>query len=271
MKKTRTLRIAALTLSACLIALSAAGCTSASEGKLEKIRDKGEMVVYMDANFAPFEFQGPNGVQGVDVEIARAIAAELGVKATFVEADFDSILMAIKGGKGDVAISGFTITEERKESVDFSAPYIESVQYLILMEASEIAVMEDLAGRKVGVAKDYTGQFLMEDEMGEEGVLHGKGVELREYNSAMEAALDLNIGRIDAVVMDEYVAKNVVSKNPGMKAVELKYSDGGIASEEYGVAVPKNNEDLLEIINKVITELVRDGKIEGWVVEYGNK
>ena len=252
---------------ACLLLIMAAGCSSTA-GKLNKISRNGQLIVYTDPNFAPFEFLGADGVQGVDIEIAKAIAAELGVTASFSEANFDSILMSIKGGKGDIAVSGFTITDERKESVDFSIPYIESVQYLILPESSDIATMEDLADKTVGVALGYTGQFLMEDEMAEGGVLEGTGTQLKEYKSAMEAALDLKAGRIDAVVMDEYVALNIVANNSGIQARELRYNDGALAAEEYGVAVAKGNEDLLEIINKVIAQLIAEGKIREWVIQF---
>ena len=251
----------------CVVILSFSGCDS-SAGKLDKIKSKGEIVVHTDPNFSPFEFMKGGEVAGVDIEIAKAIAEELGVTVKFEETKFDSILMAIKGGKGDIAVSGFTITDERKESVDFSIPYIESVQYLILPEGSQTVVMEDLAGLTVGVAQGYTGQFLMEDELEEGGVLAGTGTEIKEYNSAMEAALDLKSGRINAVVMDEYVAKNIVSNNDGYQAIELRYLNGDLAAEEYGVVVPKGNEDLLDIINSVIKRLNDEEKIPEWVVYF---
>jgi polar amino acid transport system substrate-binding protein len=251
----------------CVILLTVAGCASTT-GKLDKIQKNGEIVVYTDPNFSPFEFLGADGITGVDIEIAKAIAAELNVKVTFQEANFDSILMAIKGGKGDIAISGFTITDERKKSVDFSDPYIESVQYLILIEGSDIAILEDLAGKKVGVAKGYTGQFLMEDETADGGALAGSGTELKEYNSAMEATLDLKAGRIDAVVMDEYVAKNIVANNSGVETKALAYKNGELAAEEYGVALPKGNEDLLAKINAVIKRLIEEDKIREWVIQF---
>jgi polar amino acid transport system substrate-binding protein len=245
-----------------------AGCSSAT-GKLAKIQKKGEMVVYTDPNFPPFEFQGAGGIMGVDIEIGKAIAAELGVKVTFQETKFDSIIMAIKGGKGDIAISGMTIREDRLENIDFSVPYIESVQYLILPVDSTIELMEDLVGKTVGVAMGYTGQFLIEDEMDPEleGVLVGGNTTVREYNSAMEAAQDLNIGRIDAVVMDEYVAK-IIAASLGLNAIPLRYESGELAAEEYGVVVAKGNEDLLAIINKVIRQLYSQDKIKDWMIEF---
>ncbi|MCL2099640.1 MAG: transporter substrate-binding domain-containing protein [Oscillospiraceae bacterium] len=246
-----------------------AGCSEDAGEKLEAIKDAGKLVVYTDPNFPPFEFHGPDGIIGADIEIARAIADEIGVELELVEAEFDSILMAVSGGRGDIAITGMTITDERKESVDFSVPYINSVQYLILPADSDIAIMEDLAGKRVGVAFGYTGQWLMEDELDEEGVLYNQNTELVEYNSAMEASLDMQNGRIDAVVMDEFVALSIAAGNAALKSTELKYADGNVASEEYGVVIPKNNKDLVDVINKVIQRLLDENKIEEWVVQYG--
>jgi polar amino acid transport system substrate-binding protein len=242
-----------------------AGCSSAT-GKLAKIQKKGEIVVYTDPNFPPFEFQGTGGIMGVDIEIGKAIATELGVRARFQETKFDSIIMAIKGGKGDIAISGMTIREDRRENIDFSIPYIESVQYMILPAGSNINVMEDLAGKIVGVAMGYTGQFLIEDEI-DAGVLAGSSTVVREYNSAMEAAQDLNIGRIDAVVMDEYVAQMIAGRL-GLEAKALSYENGDLAAEEYGVVVAKGNEDLLATIDRVIRQLHSQDKIRQWMIEF---
>ena len=250
-----------------LVALSA--CGGGATNKLASIEKAGKLVVYIDPNFPPFEFMGDGGPEGVDVEIAKAIAEGLGVEVEFQSANFDSIVMAIKGGKGDIAISGMTITDERKKSVDFSDPYIKSVQYLILEEDSDLTTVESLAGKKVGVAKGYTGSFLIDDEINlEEGVLNGSGASFTEYPSAMEATLDLTNGKVDCVIMDEYVAKNIVEKNDGLKTIELKYDNGDSAEEEYGVALAKGNADLLEKINNIINKLVSDGKIKEWIIQF---
>ena len=270
-------KLIALCLSVLLL-VSLAACASTT-GKLEKIKNKGTLIVYTDANFNPFEFTGPSGgPEGVDMEIAKAIADELGVKLEIKEAGFDSILMSLKGGKGDIAISGFTITEDRKKNVDFSDPYINSVQYLLLPEGSSLATVEDLAGRKVGVASGYTGQLLLDYEMGKDeeendvedyvGVLFEKGTTVNQYASAMEAVLDMNNGKIEAVVMDEYVAKNIANKNSGIAAKELRYANGDLAAEEYGVALPKGNPELLDVINTVLQRLLSENKIEQWVLQF---
>jgi len=119
------------------------------------------------------------------------------------------------------------------------------------------------------VAQGYTGQFLMEDELADGGALYGKNTEINEYNSAIDATLDLiQSGRIDAVVMDEYVALYIQSQHGGIVAKELRYRNGDLAAEDYGVLVAKGNEDLLEIINKVIKKLIEEDKIREWVIQF---
>jgi polar amino acid transport system substrate-binding protein len=264
----RTIKLAALALALILLLATAAACEGAT-GKLSQIQKNGAIVVYTDPNFYPFEFPGANGIEGVDIEIARAIAMDLGVKLTLQESNFDAIIMSVKGGKGDIAISGFTITEERKKSVDFSNPYINSIQYMILLKESDLAVLEDLSGKKIGVARGYTGSLLIDDEINlEDGALYGTGASFTEYPSAMEASLDLQNGKVDAVIMDEHVAKNIAETNGRLKAFELSYADGAIAAEEYGVVVPKGNNDLLARINAVIASLKAQNKIEEWVLKY---
>ena len=250
--------------------LTAAGCASSTVGKLKKVRESGKLVVYTSPYFPPFEFIGENGIEGVDVEIAKAIAAELGAAAEVRETSFSALPVTLKSGKGDAIISGITITDGRSNDVDFSEPYIISFQYLILAGDSDIEVMEDLAGKKVGVVKDYTCQFLMVDEIGEGGALEHSNTELKEYNSVAETVTDLKNGRIDAVVMDEYAAKYAAEKN-GLAAKELRYKNGGAVKEEYGVAIPKGNEDLLEEINAVIGRLKEEGKILEWLRHYSEQ
>jgi polar amino acid transport system substrate-binding protein len=152
--------------------------------------------------------------------------------------------------------------------VDFSDPYIDSVQYLILPEDSGISALEELEGKTVGVAKGYTGQLLIDGELESGGALDGKDVTVNAYNSAMEAVLDLNTGRVAAVIMDEYVAKTIAENTQGVKAIELRYADGTLASEQYGVAVPKGAQALLEVVNSVIARLESEGRIAEWVVSY---
>ncbi len=184
-------------------------------------------------------------------------------------ADFEGIITGLASGKGDIAISGFTITEERKKEVDFSNPYINSIQYLILPKDSAIKTMEDLAGKRVAAAMGYTGDIILNDEI-KEGVLKDKDVENTTVNSALDGSLDVANGKFDALIMDEHVAKKIASENENLTAIELVYANGTLVAEEYGVAVPKDKPELLAAVNKVIDRLIADQKIEEWVVEHSN-
>jgi polar amino acid transport system substrate-binding protein len=247
--------------------ISVVSCSQAT-GKLKSIKSSQRLVVLTDPNFPPFEFIGFNqNIVGVDIEIAQAIADELGVRLSVVSSDFDAIIPAIRSGRGDIAISGFTIKPERQRVVDFSIPYIESVQYLILREnENRITTMESLAGKNVGVVRGYSGQLWIDDEMAEDGVLYDKDVNVIEYSNATDATLDLRAMRVDAVIMDEFVAKDIVSMGAGLQTIPLKFNDGTLAAEEYGIVVAKGNQDLLAIINVVIERLIAEGKIAEWVV-----
>ncbi|MDR1755136.1 MAG: transporter substrate-binding domain-containing protein [Eubacterium sp.] len=244
--------------------------------KLDSIKESGKIQVYCDPNFPPFEYIKGDGPAGVDIDIANAIAGDLGVEAVINNADFDAIIMSLATGIGDIAISGMTITEERQQEVDFSVPYIKSVQYLLVAAGSEISSMEDLAGKKVGAVIGYTGNFVLDDSLDTSaesdyaGIIADTGVENIIVNSASEGGLEVINGNIDALIIDEYVAKTIAAENDGLEALMLVYDDGKEISEEYGVAIPKGNDDLVAQINSTIERLVNEGKIEEWVVAHSS-
>ena len=275
-------KIIALVLIAALFVTLAAACATPADKNtdgaeataVEKIKANGKIVMYCNANFPPYEYLNGTEVVGIDVEIGKAIAEKLGVTLEIKNTAFDGIVVAIASGSGDMAITGMTITEERKLEVDFSNPYINSVQYLILKEDSDLETVESLAGMRVAAVLGYTGSLILGDELlpggevlengevTEPGVLAGSGMVLSDYNSAGDATLALTSGKADAVIMDEMVAKSIVASIGGLKAVKLTYEDGSDTAEEYGVAIQKGKEDLLAVINEVIDELVANGKIE---------
>ena len=259
-------KLFSLFLAAALVCAGLVGCSGSKEDKFDTIKANGELVVYTDPNFEPFEYVGEGGKYvGVDMDLAQAIADELGVKLVVNSADFDSIIMALAGGSGDIAISAMTINKDRKKNADFSKPYFSTVQYLIVPEGSQLKKMEDLKGKKVGVAVGYTGSTLIEKEINE-GVLKGSGASFAEYPNAAEAVLDMKNGRVAAVVMDQYVAQAVVASTSGVTTFELK--GGSVEDEDYGVVVPKKNPKLLEAVNKVIDRLTADGTIKEWVLKH---
>jgi len=235
--------------------------------KLDQIKSAGKLTVFTNAEFPPYEFMEGEEIVGVDVEIAKAIASEIGVELDMQNANFDGIVASIASGRGDLGISGFTITDERKKQVDFSVPYVDSVQYMIIPDNSELKVLEDFAGKSVGAQLGTTGEMLVQGEI-DDGVLKGTNAEVKPYQSAPLAMADLIAGRIVAVVIDELVAINIAKVNTGYLAIPLVYKSGSPVTEQFGVAVKKGNEDLLAIVNKVVSDMVNKGLIEKYIDQY---
>lgn len=256
------------------LALSAFVLTSCKE-------EEEVLTVYTNAEFPPFEYLADNKPVGVDMQIAQAIADELGVKLEIKNVKFDTILTSISSGKGDLGIAGITVTPERAESVDFSVNYITSTQYMVIEKDSEIETIEDLAGLRIGVQLGTTGDFIISDEItgtedeetGEhiKGVLEGTGATVTQYNSAADAAVNMNSDKVDVVVIDRLPAEIVAGQYDNFKAIELVYENGDKTDESYAVAVAKGNKELLDTVNKVITRLIEDGSIDKWVIEHTNK
>ena len=239
------------------------------------------LTVYTNAEFPPFEYLADNKPVGVDMQIAQAIADELGMELSIQNVKFDTILTSISSGKGDLGIAGITVTPERAESVDFSNNYATSTQYILYKDGASITTIEDLAGLKIGVQLGTTGDFIISDEIngvddeetGEhtKGVLEGTGATVTQYNSAADAAVNMNTGKVDVVVIDKLPAEIVASQYNNFKTIELVYADGSKTDESYAVAVKKGNKELLEAVNKVIDRLIDDGSIDKWIIEHTTK
>ena len=259
MKKTLSVLIATVMAVAVLM-----GCAKKQDGSFtSKIKEKGKLVVYTNPEFPPYEYVGENGkIDGAEIEIVNEIAARLGVKAEIVSAEFDSIIGSVSTGKADLGASGFTINEERKQVVSFSDPFVISVQYLIVPENSPYKTIEDLAGKKIGGQNGTTG-FMMVEDCIKSGLLKDTKSEAKSFNTAPDAVVAMKAGQIDAVVIDDLVAKSLAKKNPGYKAIALvtKEGNGLDLPEEFGMIVKKGNEDLLEVINIVIKDMITDGSL----------
>jgi polar amino acid transport system substrate-binding protein len=265
--KKRIAVVVALAAVVCFV-FSACGGGGGGASKLEQIKDSGKLVMYTNAEFPPYEFLGDGGqISGVDVEIGRAIAEKLGVELVVENAEFDSIVASISSGKGDIALTGLTVTAERKEEIDFSVPYVDSVQYLILPEGSEVAVMEDLENKSIGAQTGTTGEMLVQSEI-TEGVLKDLNVSLVQYKSAPTAMQDLISGRLEAIVIDELVALQIAQQNSGYLAIPFVYAEGTPVTEQFAAGIAKGNEDFLAVVDEVVLELLESGKIDEWFELY---
>lgn len=247
-------------LASCLALTTFASCSKSDD----------KFVVSTNATFYPYEYIGKdNKVVGVDIDIAQAIADEAGKTLKVDNVEFNSALTAVSTGNADASLAGITVDEKRKKTLDFSEPYATSVQYIIVKEDSKLKTIEDLADLKIGVQNGTTSQLILEDEI-KEGVLKGTKTKVEPYKSALLATMDLKTDTIDAVVVDELPAKNIVKENKGTKCFELTFADGSSTKEEYAVAVKKGDKETLELVNKVIKKLKEDGKIDEYLLNHMN-
>jgi len=260
-------KVMAIALAGAISVIGLAGCSN-SGNRMKQIEKSGTLVMYTNAVFPPYEFLGTGDeIIGIDVEIGQSIADELGVELEVVNSDFDGVISAIESGKGDVGISGIAITDERAEQVDFSVPYLETEQSLIVPVGSEISTVEELASKNVGAQTGTTGYLYLEDQ-NSNGLLSRQPCNLQAYEAPTDAMLALQEGKLDAVVVDTAVAQQLINGNANYTTVALQTEDGTIVKESNGVVVAKGNEDLLEVINSVITEMDESGEIDQLLSDY---
>ena len=244
-------KIISVVLVAMMMVASLAGCGSSSSSKET-------LVVGTNAAFPPFEYIGDDGnPDGFDVALIKAIGEKIGMDVQIQDMEFDSLVSSI-GGKIDVAIAGMTVTEERQKTVDFSDPYYEAVQAVIVPKGSAIATAEDLKNCKIGVQLGTTGEFIA-DEI--------EGAEVSAYNKAIDAVNDLNNGRLDLVIVD----KNPAAVFGTQYADQVDVIDGSafdFEAEFYAIALPKGNTELAEKINNAIAELKKDGTYDSLIAKY---
>lgn len=209
-----------------------------------------------NAAFPPYEYVDDDGnIVGIDAEIAAAIAEKLGMELEIKDMEFDSLITACAGGSVDVVLAGMTVTDERKESVNFSDSYATGIQVIIVKEDSEIATVDDLEGKTIGVQSGTTGDIYCTDDYGQDYV--------KQYNNGALAVEALKNDQVDCVIIDNEPAKNFVAANEGLKILETEY-----VTEDYAIAVAKENTELLEKINAAMAELKADGTIDKIINEY---
>ncbi|MGN0661057.1 MAG: transporter substrate-binding domain-containing protein [Oscillospiraceae bacterium] len=245
---------------------SANNSSSAPVSSEQKTDDK-TLVMATNASFAPYEYyaNGESGeIIGIDAEIAKAIADKLGMQLKIEDMAFNSIITSVMEGGVDFGMAGMTVTDERKEQVNFSNTYATGKQVIIVKDGSDIASPDDLKGKKIGVQLTTTGDIYATDDYGkdEDGSLNGNVV---EYNTGNEAVLALIGGDVDAVIIDNEPAKSFVASNANanLKILETEY-----VYEEYAICVAKSNTELLTKLNTAIDELTEDGTIDKIISKY---
>jgi polar amino acid transport system substrate-binding protein len=228
-----------------LAVVAASGCTST---KSKKLVEEGYLTIGTEAQYPPFEIRkADDSFYGFDIALGEAIAKELGLKPKFVDTDFASIIASLNAGKFDVAMSAMTITDDRKKSVNFSDPYFDAGLSMAVPMNSNKQTINDLNGAIIGVQLGTTGD-LYASEL--------KNIkEIKRYAHAPDAFLDMKNGKVDAVINDDVVNKPIIASDP----TSFKVVGGLLTVEQYGIAVPKENEALLIKINAAIKKLKENG------------
>ena len=222
----------------------------------------GKLTMSTNASFPPYEMVADDGsFDGIDIEVAGAIAEKLGLELQVDDMGFDAALQAAQTGKSDMVMAGVTVTEERQAVMDFSNSYANGVQVVIVKEGSPIQTVDDLANANmIGCQMGTTGYIYCSDtpENGGFGEDH-----VTPYDDGAAAVQALMNGQIDAVVIDNMPAQEYVAANPGLKIL-----DGEFTNEDYAIGVAKGNTALLDAINGALEELSNDGTIQSIVDKY---
>jgi polar amino acid transport system substrate-binding protein len=218
-------------------------------------------VVGTDAAYAPFESQNEKGeIVGFDIDVVKAAAAKAGIEVKFVNTPWEGIFNALGQGDRDMVVSAVTITEERKPTMDFSAPYFDAVQLIAVKADSKIATFDDLKKLKVGVQTGTTGDEAVTKLMGK------TSTSIKRFESTPLALKELESGGVDAVVADNGVVINYVANNAGAKFKTV--ADKSFAPEQYGIAIKKGNTELLAKINKGLGDIKADGSYDKIFAQY---
>lgn len=246
-------KILSLVLIMSLMAVLFTACGKKSDSSLT-VND-GVLTMATNAAFPPYEYYEGSEIVGIDAEIAQAIADKLGLTLKIEDMEFDSIVTAVQSGKADIGLAGMTVTEDRLKTINFSDSYATGIQVIIVPEGSDIASVDDLAGKKIGVQLATTGDIYATDDFGSENV--------EQYNKGADAVMALLNGKIDAVIIDNEPAKSFVAVNEGLKIVDTEY-----VVEDYAACINKDNTELLEAVNTALAELTADGTIQAILDKY---
>lgn len=226
----------------------------AAASELKTVKD-GVLTMATNATFPPYEYYEGSEIIGIDAEIAKAVADKLGLELKIEDMEFNSIIIAVTQGKADIGLAGMTVTEERKEAVDFSDSYATGIQAVIVPEDSDIQSIEDLTGKKIGVQLSTTGDIYAKEDFGEENV--------EAYNKGADAVMAVKQGKVDAVIIDNQPALSFVKSTDGLKLLETEY-----AVEDYAAAIAKGNDALTTAFNDALASLKEDGTIQSIIDKY---
>lgn len=221
----------------------------------QKKEEKNKIYVGTNAEFEPFEYRDGDKIIGFDIDLINEISKIMGFQFEIVDMQFDGLLPALEAKKIDVIIAGMTATEERKQFVNFSDPYYSSKQSIVVQaNNTDITSFDNFTGKKVGVVLGYTGDILVSEL---------PNVEVQKFNTTSETVLALKAQKVDAVVLDYEPAKNYVAQNTELKLVETD-----AATEEYSIAMRKDDTEFLAKVNEALKTIKENGTYDALISKY---
>lgn len=243
---------AALFVAATVFAGGTSEDSSGGDDSLAYILDKGELVLGLDDSFPPMGFRDENGeIVGFDIDLAREVADRMGVELRLQPIDWDAKILDLNSRDIDVIWNGLTITAEREEQITFSKPYIANRQIVIVRAGSGISTKSDMAGAVVGIQLGSSAQDAVESDAD----TLASFAELARYQDNVQALLDLEVGRIDAVVVDEILGRYYISQKPGVYEVARDY----FAEEEYGIGFRRGEVAFASRVDEILDQMIADG------------
>ena len=245
-------KLIALVLALCFC-LSLAGCGSNAK-TLDDVKAAGQIVIATSPDFPPFESLENNEVVGIEVEIMKLIAKDLGVEIEFVQMDFDSVLAGIQSAKYDCGMSGITRNPDREKNMLFTDPYYNAAQVIVVKADSAIKAKADLKDKTVSVQTGTTAEAGCQDEK----------IATKGFTANADAKAALTTGKVDAWVVDNLTALQMVEEGDGLTILEEKMTE-----EPYAFAFAFGSEDLVAEINKSLNKLINDGTVEAIFTQFG--
>lgn len=256
MKKVLALILTAVLLCTTAIAFAGCGGTSTDSSAADSSATKGELHMATNAAFEPYEYTEGGEIVGIDAEIAQAICDKLGYTLVIDDMDFDAIITAVSSGKADFGMAGMTVTDERKQSVDFTDSYTTAIQSIIVNDGEDkVKSADDLETAVIGVQLGTTGDIYVSD-------FEDSGAKIERFNKGADAVLALTQKKVDAVVIDNEPAKKFVEQNAGTKILDEPFEN-----EDYAICLKKGSE-LTEQFNNALKELKDDGTIQKIIDKY---
>ena len=244
-------------------AAAAAETTAAAEAPAEAsftTIEEGKLIMSTNAAFPPYEMVADDGsFEGIDVEVAGAIAAKLGLELVVDDMDFDAALLAVQQNKSDIVMAGVSVTEERLLVMNFSDSYATGGQVVIVKEGSDVT-MDNLGEMMIGCQRGTTGYIYASDtpENGGYGEDH-----VTAYDNGASAVQALMNGQVDCVIIDSAPAQEFVAANPGLTILE-----GNWVEEAYAIGMNKENTALVDAVNTALAELTADGTVQAIIDKY---